>query len=364
MIERDSRYTNLSQIIAWVRLPLIIGVVLAHANLYALVENWYGETPVWPQWLIFIFYNFKNILLPERVAVLFLISGFFFFKGIHRAEPNFFINKLKRRVHSLLVPYIVWNTIALILFYIKSNEVLGSLSVQSGEEFSIIKYLSGYWAFYFTGDTPANMPLWFVRNLMVICLLTPLLYRLLRTTWSWFFLIVLAFCLVYDIVIPVNGLDISSIFFFSLGAWLQINNVSIVTIPAKVGWMAVALYIPLSYFQFGLYDEPWYILCALATVLIKAIALVFAVSELFKHRIICSVPKIAEQTFYLYALHGLIIGPVIKILYILSGATNNPFLLLFISLLSVFFVVLLSSISYNVLKKYAPSFLKILSGGR
>lgn len=276
-------------------MPLIIGVVLAHANLYALVENWYGEAPQWPEWLIFMFANLKNILLPDRVSVLFLISGFFFFKGMQKNEPHFFGNKLKRRFHSLLIPYLAWNTLALILFYIKSNEALGCLSLQSGEEFSLLEYLSGYWAFYFTGDTPANMPLWFVRNLMVMCLLTPLLYRLLRFRYGWFFLVVMVLCLINDIVIPLPGLNLHSLLFFSLGAWLQLNNISIVNIPPLIGWISVALYVPASYFQFGLHNEQWYIACSLVVVLIKAMAMVFVYRKCFGIKLSLPFPKLQNR---------------------------------------------------------------------
>lgn len=364
MIEGNIHRGTQSQIITWMRLPLIIGVVMVHANLYDIVLNWTGEAPHWPEWLILLFRHFNDVLFPKRVPVLFIISGYLFFKGANSMEPHFFRNKLKRRVHSLLIPYMAWNTLALLLFYVKSSNVLGDVSLQSGEEFSLLKYLSGYWSFYFTEGVPVNGPLWFVRNLMVVCLLTPLLYRLLRGRLGWLFLLFAAVCVSCEFLIPIHGFDIFSILFFSIGAWLQLHNVNIINIPPVMGWIAVAMYFPVSYFQFGLYDDSWYMACSLVAVLVKAVAMVFVISELFRCRILRSVPKIAEQTFYLYALHGLIIGPVIKPLYILSGYTNNPLLLLSISLLAVLIVIFISSASYNLLKKYTPSFLKILSGGR
>ena len=58
-------------VMAWLRFPLIMGVVLAHCNLYAVIGNWEGSNPDWPGWLIYIFNYLYWLLLPARVPTLF-----------------------------------------------------------------------------------------------------------------------------------------------------------------------------------------------------------------------------------------------------------------------------------------------------
>ena len=77
-------------VMSWLRFPLIMGVVLAHCNLYAIFTNWNGVAPDWPNWLIYIFQYFYWLLLPARVPTLFIISGYFF-SGHKKREMHVFL---------------------------------------------------------------------------------------------------------------------------------------------------------------------------------------------------------------------------------------------------------------------------------
>lgn len=354
-----------SKAIACLRAPLIIGVVMLHANLFSLVTQWTGEAPHWPGWLIFYFRNIVNILFPQCVATFFLLSGYFFFTGEQAKNLSYFKEKWRSRVHTLLVPYILWNSIALLLFYVKSSNLLGGISMQSGEEFSVVKYLTGYWAFYYSGDIPVNGPLWFVRDLMVVSLFTPLLYCLLRNRWvGAVTLLLLLACVSCGVNIDIHGVDFYSILFFSVGAWMRLQRVNLENIGKKVGVTALVLYLPVSYFMFNLCDSPFYIAFSQIAVVIKFVALLYLLSMLYRSEVLKGIPKLSTRSFFVYALHGLIIGPVIKILYLLSGPTDNPLLLILISVSSVVIVLLLCSAAYSLMEKKSPSLLKLLSGGR
>lgn len=354
-----------SKAIACLRAPLIVGVVMLHANLFNLVTQWTGEAPKWPGWLIFYFRNIVNVLFPSCVAIFFLLSGYFFFTGEQPKKIFYFKEKWRSRVRTLLVPYILWNSIALLLFYVKSSNLLGGLSMQSGEEFSVVKYLSGYWAFYYSGDIPVNGPLWFVRDLMVVSLLAPLLYWLLRNRWvGAVTLLALIVCVSCGVNVDIHGIDFYSILFFSIGAWLRLHNANLENIGKRVGVTALVLYLPVSFFMFNLGDSPFYVALSLMATIVKFVALLYLLSTLYRNAILCRVPELSARSFFVYALHGLIIGPVIKMLYLLSGPTDNPLLLILISLASVAVVIFVCSAVYDLMEKKSPSLLNLLSGGR
>lgn len=360
-----SRQQTTSKVLACLRTPLIIGVVMLHANLYNLVAQWSGEAPLWPSWLVFYFRNIVNILFPSCVAIFFLLAGYFFFTGEQKRDIVYFRDKLRRRVHTLLVPYLLWNTLALLLFYIKSSDFLGGLSQQSGEEFSFVKYLSGYWAFYFSGDIPVNGPLWFVRDLMVVSLLSPLLYLLLRNRWVGIIsLLVLFACVSCGVTVGIHGVDFYSILFFSIGAWLRLQRVDIQNVSKRVGVAALVLYFPISCFMFNLCDSAVYVALSLVATLVKFVALIYLIAQLYSRGLLANIPKLSQRSFFVYALHGLIIGPVIKILYMLSGATENSFLLILISVASVAVVIFICNIMSAFTERHFPALHKLLSGGR
>ena len=74
-------------VMSWLRFPLIMGVVLAHCNLYAIIEQGDGYVLEMPAWLVFIFNELYLVVLPPRVPILFIISGYFFSWDIYN-NPN------------------------------------------------------------------------------------------------------------------------------------------------------------------------------------------------------------------------------------------------------------------------------------
>lgn len=106
----------LSKTISWLRFPLIVGVVFIHFNFIADEEitiRGVEYTINSPQWLTY-FITFCSSVLPRiSVPLFFFMSGFLFF---YRTEFNAesYKKKLKSRSRSLLIPYILWNTIFLL----------------------------------------------------------------------------------------------------------------------------------------------------------------------------------------------------------------------------------------------------------
>ena len=98
-----------SRTISYLRFLMAFAVVLLHASNAGAK----GDLPV---------YSTMCILLGEglcRIAVpcFFLISGYLFFKGLARWDWGVWTAKLKRRVHTLLIPYFLWNLLAAVLIY-------------------------------------------------------------------------------------------------------------------------------------------------------------------------------------------------------------------------------------------------------
>ena len=135
--------------------------------------------------------------------------------------------KIRKRTFSLFVPYMLWNTIAIIVTIgfmvlrtmLKShnwNEILDYI-------YSVIPL--GYWVFsarelsatnivgiHYMEFTPVDAPLWFVRDLMVMVLISPLIYHLIKR-FSKIALIVLSICFITGLSVHIPGLEIRAILF-------------------------------------------------------------------------------------------------------------------------------------------------------
>ena len=120
--------------------------------------------------------------LLERLATLamghfFAVTGFLLFRGLtFRNWPR----KLRSRVFSLLVPYVLWQFLALLL---RLARFAGD---GVGDALSRIFLLGGW---------PPNGPLWYLYAAFALALLSPLLLLLFRGRPLWGWLGVLALCL-------------------------------------------------------------------------------------------------------------------------------------------------------------------------
>ena len=175
-----------------------------------------------------------RIFAAIAVPLFFMMSGYLFF---YRTEWNSaaFVGKLRRRVRSLLVPYVLFCLLAvvgLVVNYAMSGHSWAqSLHLYLGDG----KWLHNFWDVHTTGTNtnllgiskpisyPINIPLWFIRDLMVIVLMTPIIHLAIkRLRWGW--LLLMTALSISGVWIPLVGFSPSSVLWFSVGAWFSING--------------------------------------------------------------------------------------------------------------------------------------------
>ena len=347
---------------SWMRFPLIVGVVFAHCNLEALLTNWYDTAPTLPQWLSFIFTEAYIYVFPARVPTLFFISGYFFFRGSDIYNKSFYARKYKRRIHSLLIPYILWNSISILLLWIRHTMQLHS-NIAEGISPSILDYLSGFWNFTYNEGFTANAPLWFMRDIIIVSLCAPLLRYILQKSYWIPTLTLMTTAHILGVEIPISGWNIEAFLFFSIGATLAIHKTDVTRIPHYIGIPSLLLYFPISYFLLGLSDQLWYVIMATGAIFIKSTALIYVVAQLFQRGALSPTPTLTKNSFFLFALHGIIIGPIIKTLYILAN-NNNPYILLGIFIAAPTITIIISFTLRYLLQRYFPRLGNLLSGNR
>lgn len=78
-----------------------------------------------------------------------------------------------------------------------------------------------------TYSSPILFTFWFMRDLIDVVVLTPVIYYAIKKLKGWF-LLLLAIFYITSIWPYIPGLTITSLFFFSIGAYFSINNKLIV----------------------------------------------------------------------------------------------------------------------------------------
>ena len=197
---------KISSTIMACRFPLALFVVFIHSK---------GDTNA-SFWELrhFLSLDFLSFVVPT----FFIFSGYLFSWNIDDNDTDWYKSKLAKRTKTLLIPYIVWNTITLLLDYIK---------FLNGSESWIDYPNKNIWEIAemtFINHEPLNLPLWYIRDLIILIVASPIFVRLIKRypiptlgiIGVWYFSGFGIF-----IVSPV------SLLFFSIGVCLGMRHLSL-----------------------------------------------------------------------------------------------------------------------------------------
>ncbi len=216
-IERAAPPVNEFDRLATLRLPLILLVVLYHNETGGQFISRMGDSAAAGviDWI-------AHGLAGIRVPVFFVIAGYVFFLN-GKPSVAWFRHKIASRARSLLLPLVLWTTICLGAFAVAqqipalrglfngasiwSQPVLGMGPVELFNSF----FGQPYEMFLY--------PLWFLRDLFVLALLSPVIYWLVSASRGW----ITAVVFLAWVAGPLNPLVTQdALFFFMLGCHLAI----------------------------------------------------------------------------------------------------------------------------------------------
>lgn len=202
-----------SEVISFLRLPLCVAVVLIHvlANTSNCVTH-----PIYDS----VHYLLSEIFSRVAVPLFFMFSGFLFFYKVDKFTLSRYKNKLTKRIHTLLIPYIFWNLIIII-------------GRSFSTDLSFTDWIRPFWSDSYPSTLndegiasyPITIQFWYIRDLMVTVILTPIIY-LLTKKLHIYFIATLAVLWITNCWFLVTGLNITAIFFFSLGSYCSIYDIN------------------------------------------------------------------------------------------------------------------------------------------
>lgn len=158
---REPLEPDVSKRIDVLRIILIGLIVLAHGA-RGITVRIAGETAPGAQRMLDILNGHVDFV---AVPLFFAISGFLFLRKFDLSLPAYG-EMLRKKFVSVLVPYILFNAGLVAWFYfVGSIEMMGSWNFVLGEGL--------FTKTFGIGTTPINYPLWFLRDLLVVFLVSP-----------------------------------------------------------------------------------------------------------------------------------------------------------------------------------------------
>lgn len=313
------------------------------------------------------------VLANCGVPIFFIVSGYL---SQNTLEKYGYKSMMLKKVRTLLIPYIIWNIFYMVIEYAGNLVLPGAFADLTKE--SVIGLLVTLFGIPFI-KPPMYDPLWFIRSLFLIFLISPIINYIVRKV-HWMISIVISILLMF-FNIPIfynNGFFVNrSVPFFIIGLLVAMNrekiHIFIVKIHKSVAGVIIVLTLMLTYLDGYIYNlmkqstnnDLAFVYHILNMITIcSMLCAIYILINLKKEdsKIIRLLIYVSEYSFMIYVLHG----KIVTILQILSVKliTQNMFLMFFeILIFPVIAVSINIAIAY-VCKRYLPKTYSIITGGR
>lgn len=368
-----------SKTIDWLRFPLAILVIFIHMDPVVNMQSVDFLNLNLHSW-----YDITGTLVSKTIAEIavpcfYMFSGFLFFNKIKEWNKTLYITKVKTRLRTLVVPYILFNVCALVLFAIpKILQADGSIDVYLHK--LLDNWVGVFWNYTsWTADYqnifgqplinygPCALPLWFLRDLIVMAFISPIVYYLVKYTGIWG--LVVLFCFYYTkIWVEIPGysanLFLTAFFYFSLGAFFSVNKKNIVISLRKYRfvWFIVAAVAMLLSVYFS--KTPYFKFFLPVFVLSGVISAVNITSNLMERGKLQVPEMLTKASFFIYCTHYiLILGALNTLFKKIAGEDNVG--ALFVTYFTVpFLCAALTLCIYLLMRRFTPRLLSLFTGNR
>ena len=332
------------------RFLLAMFVVFIHNNLDVdTAINYYHLDFVEPVVITYFKMLVCKVLGGAAVPLFFFFAGYLQFR-----KKDTYLVLLKKKSKSLLAPYVIWTIIAILFYFIgQSIPRLGSYFQNENNivrNWKLLDWVNLFWAHRTDGGlrSPLVYQFWFVRNLIVLIILSPLLKYLGKRVP---FIVIITTYLCY-----LNGLYIglgTGLFFYMCGYFFVEYNIDFFSLSDSISWLEFTLLLLLEMIILIVFGERIK-LFGLETIISCIFFLKLSAKIIAKPKLFSVSKYLASFSFFLYAIHApFIIDSLTKISYRLIPLHGIGCLIQFV--LPPFITIVLGTGIGIILKKIKKS---------
>ncbi|MFD2557058.1 acyltransferase family protein [Sphingobacterium tabacisoli] len=296
-----------------------------------------------------------------RIAVpmFFVFSGYLYFFKINDFKFEQYKKQSLRRIVSLLIPYFLWNIVFIIITLAKN---ILFVKLGAGEDVLLVSLRHATYYDVFWGG-PFVFPLWYVRDLMVMSVLSPLFYFWFSKTKKIGVLILILLYLT-TLESDVPGLSGTAITFFGIGSYLGMHRYDLTALLPKYNAYKVTLALLALLIGTLLGGTVYYELAIRFFILIGVLALLYLGFLLTRRdKIKESLLQLAPSVFFVYAIHSVYIINWVKGFFYSLGMYEKAWYRLITYLITPFLTMIVCLLLYALVKRLTPRLLSLLIGG-
>ena len=302
-------------------------------------------------------YFLSRSITRFAVPMFFIMSGISFFKDYNKKK---YLSKIKSRIFTLIIPYLIWNTIWMLWEYFTSYSFLARFST-STEPYpvTIISILKGV---FFYG---CNVPFWFIFDLIIFSLASPLVFLIIKNKYvGTTCVICLSIVSIFGIHLPMNVFYYPmAIVFYLTGAIIGYHFFDIASKKSSRPVQIASLIFLTSYILAkNIAPQQIYIDNYLSQTIVYTLAAfsLWNITDMFIEKI--KTRAIYRRSFAVYAMHLPVAIVILKIFCFFIPQNEYleipKFIIMVISTLAIINFVC------AFLEKFAPKIYSVLMGNR
>ena len=302
-------------------------------------------------------YFFSDSITRFAVPMFFVLSGISFFKDYNNKK---YLSKFKSRLFTLVIPYLLWNTIWMLWDIFTSYSFVSKFSTDNVPyPLTITNILKGI---FFYG---CNDPFWFVFDLILFSFMAPLVYLIIKNKYVGIISVIgLSVVSLFGIHLPVDVFYYPmSIIFYMIGAIIGYHFFDFATRKSTKPIQISSLVFLLAYILAkNIAPQEIHIDNYLTQTIVYTLAAfsLWNVADIFIERI---KPKaIHRRSFAIYAMHLPIAIIILKVLSICIPQNEWFEIPKFVIMIITTLVII--NLVCAFLEKFAPKIYSTLMGNR
>lgn len=301
-----------------------------------------------------------GIFGPCAVPMFYTISGYLFFREIKGLQTVF--TKIRRRIRTLLIPFVIAALYypAFFVFMKILPGVGGYIDrpsfIEMFKNMKLTEILCSL--FYGASDGwPWAYHLWFMRDLLMIVFLSPIIYIIRKQLGYWIIPLILLLFLIFS-----NQMFLYAMFWFVSGS-LFLRDLE--KLPRGFVFSLLLSFFILSIYR-QIYGEYSWKLLKVIEISMGIISFWCIYDYITNNRLVfvcCNKLKLVCQfTFFLYLYHEPIFHIIVKIVILVLGA--NPIGYTVAIIFPPILIIILGVVIGLCLKKRLPRLYYVITGGR
>jgi len=273
--------------------------------------------------------------------------------------------KYKSRIKSLVIPYLFWTIYSCLLYlFLQSIPFIGVFFTKG----HVINYSFSEWVREIFISPSIAFQFWFVQDLIIIVLITPLLFQMIK---YFNYYLILLFIIAWFSNLSFYIFQTQSILFFSIGALLSIKNVELTNFKLKkynllffFTWLSTVFINRILVYNEIKINLNFINSILKISIFFGIISIWFTYDKIVKDSDIskAKIFNFFSYSFFLFAFHEPF-GTLLEYgLYFILGKNQLSSLIIYV--ISPVIIIMTSILIAKLLQKRTPKFYYLLTGGR